>query len=288
MRVIRELGEIGCGEGVLVPTMGALHEGHASLIERARRASEETSPPHGHASRRGAPGHRVTVSIFVNPTQFNDPADFQRYPRTLDADLALCERAGADAVFVPSPDAMYPRGVDVPVPALPEVAMRPGLEDAHRPGHFAGVCQVVLRLFMLLRPVAAVFGEKDWQQLQVVRAMTARQGLPVEIVPSPTVRSPGGLALSSRNSLLTPTERGTALALSRALADAGAAPDPVAAERAMRRTLAAANVRTEYAVVRDAATLGPRAPGRAGRALVAAWVGAVRLIDNSPWPWRPG
>ena len=288
MRVIRELSEIGDGGGVLVPTMGALHEGHASLIRLAGATARESSSA-AVRDRHGVAGYpEVIVSIFVNPTQFNDPADFKRYPRTLDADLALCERAGADAVFAPLPEVMYPPGEVVPVPPLPDVATEPRLEDAHRPGHFAGVCQVVLRLFTLLRPAAAVFGEKDWQQLQVIKAMTAQQRLPIEIIPAPTVRSPEGLALSSRNALLSGAECDTALALHRALRAAGALQDAAAAERSMKETLGGAGVTPEYAVVRDAATRGPPVTGQAGRALVAARVGAVRLIDNMEWPCPPG
>jgi pantoate--beta-alanine ligase len=137
----------GC---VLVPTMGALHEGHAALVRQAR----------GIADRRGA-GCRVVATIFVNPTQFNEASDFEKYPRTLEADLALCQSCGADAVLVPDRAVIYPPHEPVPVPALPPVADGPGLEDAFRPGHFAGVCQVVARLFELTRPAVGIFGEKD-------------------------------------------------------------------------------------------------------------------------------
>ncbi len=262
---------------VLAPTMGALHEGHATLVRRGRVE----------ADRRGFAGGCV-VTIFVNPTQFNNPADLERYPRTLDADVRLCAAAGASAVFAPGVEDVYPDGVQAWKGVLPLVAVRPGLEDAFRPGHFAGVCQVVKRLFELCRPGAAVFGEKDWQQLQVVRAMTVQEGLGVEIVPESTVREAGGLAMSSRNRFLAPEERGRALALSRALRAAGAEGTVESAERAMRRELDSAGVRTEYAVVRDAATLEPVAggalAGRSYRALIAAEVGSVRLIDNAAWP----
>lgn len=277
----RRLGrDAGLG-GVLVPTMGALHAGHAALIAAAAQLATSRGLPTG-----------CVVSIFVNPTQFNEAADFDRYPRTLDADLDVCERAGASIVFAPEPEAMYPPTdpAAAPVPPLPEVATRPGLEDAHRPGHFAGVCQVVLRLFRLLGPDAAIFGEKDWQQLQVVRAMVAQQGLPIEIVGHPTIREADGLALSSRNRFLAQDHRAAALALSRALARAAEQAEPASAERAMRDQLSRSGVldATEYAVVRDAATLQEWRPGRPGRALIAARVGAVRLIDNAPWGPRDG
>ncbi len=249
--------------------MGALHEGHAALVRAARTAADE----------RGA---RVVVTVFVNPTQFNDPADFDRYPRDLDEDLRTCADAGADAVFAPGPAVVYPPGVTIPTPDLPEVATRPGLEDAHRPGHFAGVCQVVSRLFDLTGPSVAVFGEKDWQQLQVVRAMTAAQSRPVEVLAVPTVREPDGLAMSSRNRLLDPGARAQAATIAEALGLACNESNPEAAARRLAGALRAGGIAPEYAVVRDAETLlEPR--GRACRALVAARVGGVRLIDNAPW-----
>jgi pantoate--beta-alanine ligase len=255
--------------GVLTPTMGALHAGHAALIRRAVELAGRESP--------GA-----VVSIFVNPTQFNESRDFERYPRTLEADLAVCRAAGARLVFAPDPGVMYPSAEAAPVPPLPGVATQPGLEDAHRPGHFAGVCQVVLRLFRLLEPAGAVFGEKDWQQVQVVKAMTQEQALPVTIVPHPTIRDPDGLAMSSRNRFLSGPERAAALAIPRALAAAAREQEPAQAEQAMRRELARSALRVEYAVVRDAQTLvGP--PRGAGRALIAAWSGGTRLIDNAAW-----
>jgi pantoate--beta-alanine ligase len=143
-----------------VPTMGALHEGHAELIRRAATIARERGLAAG-----------CSVSIFVNPTQFDDKKDFDRYPQTLAADLALCEAAGAACVYAPRVLDIYPPDAPIPVPALPGVATSPQLEDAFRPGHFAGVCQVVARLFDLVRPAIAVFGEKDWQQLQVVGPM---------------------------------------------------------------------------------------------------------------------
>ncbi len=271
MRIARtaaELRESGLTGGVLVPTMGALHEGHASLVRIAR---DERAGP-------------VVVSIFVNPTQFNEASDFERYPRTLDADLAMCEALGVDAVFAPAAQEMYPPGVDVPVGELPEVATRPGLEDSHRPGHFAGVCQVVRRLFHLVHPAAAVFGEKDWQQLQVVRAMAAGEALGVRIIPGATLREADGLAMSSRNRLLDGASRRAGAAIPLALAAAGREREPASAETAMLACLEASGLAVEYAVVRDAGTLLAYEPGRPGRALIAARAGAVRLIDNDAWP----
>jgi pantoate--beta-alanine ligase len=268
------------GACVLVPTMGALHAGHAALVRQGAAT--------------GGVGVPVLVSVFVNPTQFNDPADFARYPKTLDADVALCAEAGARAIWAPGVEDVYPPGrevavgVGVGVGDLPAVATTPGLEDAHRPGHFAGVCQVVRRLFDVVRPRAAVFGEKDWQQLAVVRAMVAMDreaGVErPDIVAGVTVREPDGLAMSSRNRFLTAADRVRGLSLSRALARAASIADPGAAESAMRETLRAAGVEPEYAVVRDAATLLAPVLGRPVRRLIAAkvgGVGAVRLIDNA-------
>lgn len=269
MRVIVDPGQIVSG-GVLVPTMGALHEGHLSLIELAR-------------SRKCGV---VVVSVFVNPTQFNERADFDRYPRDLDRDVAMAERAGADVVFAPGVETMYPPAAVVPVPDLPGVATRPGLEDAGRPGHFAGVCQVVSRLFDLCRPREAVFGEKDWQQLQVVRAMVAAQHRPIGIIPGPIIREPDGLAMSSRNVLLSPDARRTAIALRRSLDAAQASGSPVEAEAAMRAALDLPGVQIQYAAVRDAETLESSRQHQTppGRALVCARVGGVRLLDNDAWP----
>lgn len=259
----------GARGGVFVPTMGALHEGHAALVREAARLAGQS--------------RRVIVSVFVNPTQFNDPADLRRYPRTLESDVALCAAAGASAVYAPRAEDIYPPGQTIDTPTLPEAATTPGLEDAHRPGHFAGVAQVVKRLFDLVQPGAAVFGEKDWQQLAVVRAMTSALGLPIEIVGHATVRESDGLAMSSRNRFLTPQERPRAAAVHRALRAAAGQAHPADAEQAMRRELAAGGLEVQYAVVRDAATLGPVSVGRAGRSLIAAKLGSVRLIDNQPW-----
>jgi len=265
--------------GVLVPTMGALHEGHAALVRLARER---------------AGGRPVVVSVFVNPTQFGETTDFARYPRTLGADAAVCEAAGADVVFAPAVEEVYPGwGTDdtsggVRMPALPRVATAPGLEDAARPGHFAGVCQVVLRLFEMVRPAAAVFGEKDWQQLQVVKAMVHQEGLGIELMPGETVREADGLAMSSRNRFLTTEERVRGLALSRGLRACQSAADPDEGEGILRRVLGEAGIEPDYAVIRDAETLEPRRGGgrdrsRAMRAVVAGRVGSVRLLDNAAW-----
>ncbi|MCA9286795.1 MAG: pantoate--beta-alanine ligase [Phycisphaerales bacterium] len=258
----------------LVPTMGALHEGHAALIRRA-----------------AALGGPVVVSLFVNPTQFGPDEDYQRYPRTIDADLEVARRSGADAVFAPAATAIYPEDAPVAVPPLPKVALTPRLEDACRPTHFAGVCQVVARLFDLVAPRYAVFGEKDYQQLLVVTAMVADQAprwRELRIEPHPTVRESDGLALSSRNRYLAAEQREQALGLSRALRVAHAAQRPETAERMMRDTLEAHELAVEYAVVRDATTLMPVAGfDRPTRALIAARLGAVRLIDNAAMTvWR--
>lgn len=266
----------GCN---FVPTMGALHAGHGSLVERAR-----------------ADGRPVVVSIFVNPTQFGPREDYARYPRTLDADCALLEPLGAAAVFVPSVEAIYPRGLEAAreeaaAISLPEVATRPGLEDACRPTHFGGVALVVGRLFDLVRPARAFFGEKDYQQLRLIEDMVAsdraRFGA-LEIVPCPTIREGNGLAMSSRNRYLAPEEREAALALSRALQIAHSAQRVTTAERLMRDTLDGHGLETEYAVVRDARTLLPVTGfERPTRALIAARLGSTRLIDNAAMTvWR--
>jgi pantoate--beta-alanine ligase len=279
MRLVRDSQPIDLEprSSVLVPTMGALHSGHLDLVRLAA----------AHATRHGLRSGCV-VSVFVNPTQFNDPKDYERYARNLEDDAARCADAGASIVYAPSVDSVYPPHAPVPVPALPDQAVGKGLEDAHRPGHFEGVCQVVRRLFDLVSPAAAVFGEKDWQQLVTVRAMSDNDGLGVEIVPGPTAREPDGLAMSSRNRFLPDDQRDRALSLSRALDAAAAETDPGAAEAAMRRVYARHGIEPDYAAVRDAETLGPYRPGRAGRAITAAGIpGAttvVRLLDNRPWP----
>ena len=181
----------------LVPTMGALHEGHASLVERCVKENDVT-----------------VVSVFVNPTQFNDKGDLERYPRTLEADCALLSALGTDCVFAPSVEEVYPKP-DTRVfdfDPLDKV-----MEGVYRPGHFNGVAQIVSKLFMYVEPTRAYFGEKDFQQLAIIREMVRQQGFALEIVGCPIVREADGLAMSSRNTLLTPEQRVTALAISKAL-----------------------------------------------------------------------
>ncbi len=261
---------------VLVPTMGALHGGHASLIRAA-------------ASRAKIEGVPSAVSIFVNPKQFNDPEDFNRYPDRLDDDLDVCEQAGVDIVFHPPVDVVYPSGEDVTSGVIiPDIASKPGLEDLYRPGHFAGVCQVVSRLFDLCQPSAAVFGEKDWQQLQCIRTMSKAQGRELEVIPAETVREDSGLAMSSRNLNLSAVARVQAVAISQALFASSSMRTPEQGESLMREILKKGGIEPEYAAIRPAETLMPLTdpsvhPHVPCRALIAAKVGGVRLIDNAPW-----
>lgn len=270
-RAYRASFEGGC---VVVPTMGALHEGHAALIRTGAALAREKHLSAG-----------CIVTIFVNPTQFNDPADLERYPRNLEADAALCRRAGASCVLAPTVHEVYPRPDFAPAPALPDVATAPGLEDTRRPGHFSGVCQVVSRLCEITGPTCAIFGEKDWQQLQVVRAMgVSWGGRRVEIVPVATVREADGLAMSSRNAQLPPSARRAAGGLPAAFVEAAKARKWPEAEVAAAGALARAGAEVEYAAVRDPSTLMPLPPGASeGRILWAVRLGGVRLIDNAPW-----
>lgn len=257
--------------GALVPTMGGLHKGHLTLA----RAASETGLP-------------VVVSVFVNPKQFEEAVDFDRYPRDVESDAAMLEPMGVSVVFAPSVDTVYPPGAPPSPVVVPPVADGPGLEDAYRPGHLAGVCQVLWRLFELARPAVAVFGEKDWQQLQLARAVAAQiadaTNEPFDILPAPTVREPDGLAMSSRNRFLPPHDRAAAAAISQALTLAGGIDDASQAEDAMRAHMEGQGLNVEYAVVRDAESLLTPAAGRPARALIAARLGEVRLIDNADWP----
>ncbi|MGP1272486.1 MAG: 4-phosphopantoate--beta-alanine ligase [Phycisphaerales bacterium] len=267
---------LGGDSCVLVPTMGALHGGHESLLRLGRAVADDHDLP-------------LAASIFVNPTQFNDPSDLERYPRPLQADLELLLRTGVEIAFVPSAEQIYPPDdpLAAPQPELPAVATEPGLEDQARPGHFAGVCRVVSRLFDLFDPEAAIFGEKDWQQLRVVSAMVATQGRSVEIVPCPTAREPDGLAMSSRNVRLTPETRPKAAALYRGLIAAQNEADPGRAVEALRSAMVAAGIEVEYAAVRDAEMLTRVPPGPVGgpwRVLGAGCLDGVRLLDNAAWP----
>ncbi|MFK7882987.1 MAG: pantoate--beta-alanine ligase [Phycisphaerales bacterium] len=281
MRILTEPNFDLTASCVLVPTMGSLHAGHESLLKLACSES----------NRRGVP---AAATVFVNPTQFNEATDFDRYPRDLDRDAEVCERCGIDVVFAPSPEIVYPPGEQIPTPELPAVATEPGLEDTFRPGHFPGVCQVVSRCFDLCDASAAIFGEKDWQQLQVVRAMAegqqASRGRLIEIVPGSTVREPEGLAMSSRNLLLTAEARAEAVGISTALTESAQEPDRDRAEAVLQSALRRAGIAFEYAVLRDAKSLlvpgpmsHPDGPNSPCRLLVAARVGGVRLIDNMPW-----
>jgi len=258
----------------LVPTMGALHEGHLSLLHRARSDAD-----------------RVVVSVFVNPRQFGRSEDFDRYPRDEAADLAACERAGVDAVWAPSVEEVYPPGVDLLVPDPGPVGAR--FEGAARPGHFEGVLTVVHRLLDVTGPCRAYFGEKDAQQLFLVRRMVAASPeLPgVEIVGCPTVREPDGLALSSRNAYLSPEERAQAGCLFLALSEAAERArsgerDPLALVAVMAREIGATPLaRLDYAAVVDDVTFEPpaRLEGPA-RAIVAARFPSARLLDNLRLP----
>ncbi len=254
----------------LVPTMGFLHEGHATLMREAKARADV-----------------VVVSIFVNPTQFGPKEDLASYPRDEAGDVTRCEREGVTAVFAPSAAEMYPPGFGASIDAGP---VAHGLDGARRPGHFSGVATVVAKLFGIVRPHVALFGEKDFQQLQVVRALTRDLNLGVEIVGIPTVREPDGLAMSSRNSYLNADERTAARALSRGLfaAQALASRGPVAADalvQVVRQALAEVQAKEDEIALVHAITLEPlRAvqPSVPARLLVAAFVGKTRLIDNVP------
>lgn len=251
----------------LAPTMGALHAGHGSLLDHARRDCDV-----------------VVTSIFVNPIQFNQAADYDRYPRTLDADLAFCEARGVDYVFAPGEDEIYPAPLDTYVAVA---RLTDHLCGAFRPGHFRGVATVVTKLLLIALPDKAYFGEKDAQQLAVIERLVRDLNIPVEIVPVPIVREPDGLAVSSRNQHLTPHERRIATVLCQGLRAAGEAVaagvrNAAGVTRAALAVIAAQpEVRVEYLEVVDAVELQPvetiEGPVRIA---VAAWVGNTRLIDN--------
>jgi pantoate--beta-alanine ligase len=253
----------------LVPTMGALHEGHRALIARASERADA-----------------AVVSIFLNPLQFAPGEDLAKYPKTLEQDLKLCEAERVAVVFAPTPDVVYPAGEPMVRVAAGELGAV--LEGQSRPGHFDGVLTVVAKLFGLVRPDVAVFGEKDAQQLALVAAMVRDLDLGVQIEAVPIVRTPAGLALSSRNVYLDTASATAALALVgavRAAASAGASGAPAGAVLdAAKAVLAAeAGVEVDYCVLVDPATFAEAAPGaRRGLLLVAAKVGATRLIDNGP------
>ena len=263
IRLWREAGE----SVALVPTMGALHAGHIALVQLAKTRAQ-----------------RVVATIFVNPTQFAPKEDFSKYPRTLEADVAKLVDAGADAAYHPGPEDMYPSGFCTTISLRgPATA---GLEDRFRPTHFQGVATVVAKLLLQALPDVAVFGEKDFQQLAVIRQMTADLDIPVQILGAPTVREADGLAMSSRNVYLSGEERGAAPLLHRCMTRAAQRiHDGEAMEAALapaRSKLMAAGFEIDYLEVRDASSLATvQGRYRKGlRILVAARLGRTRLIDN--------
>jgi pantoate--beta-alanine ligase len=247
-----------------VPTMGALHDGHMALVEAAKRA-----------------GERVVVSIFVNPMQFGPNEDLAKYPRREAADSRMLTAANVDVLWLPPVEVMYPEGFasTVSVSGVSDV-----LDGAHRPGHFDGVATVVSKLFNQVQPNVALFGEKDWQQLAVIRRMVADLDMDIEVQGVPTQREDDGLALSSRNAYLMPEDRAKAVALPRALGAVeralaeGAEPEVALAQA--RESLAAAGFEVDYVALADAETLGAPLPDRPWRLLAAARIGGTRLIDN--------
>ena len=252
----------------LVPTLGALHEGHLSLVKAALQDAD-----------------RVVASVFVNPTQFAPGEDFEAYPRDEARDAGLLASAGCHLLYAPTPAEMYPDGFAT---AVTVAGVSAPLEGERRPTHFAGVATVVAKLLIQAQPDVAVFGEKDWQQLQVIRRMARDLDLPVRVLGAPTVRAEDGLALSSRNAYLTPEQRPVAGVLNRvmkALAHAAASGEPLEpAEQAAADVLLEAGFdRVDYIEVRHAETLQPLRPSigdAPARVLVAAWLGKTRLIDN--------
>ncbi len=261
------------GKIAFVPTMGALHAGHVSLMQVARQRAP-----------------RVAVSIFVNPTQFGPGEDLTRYPRPVEQDLATCRDAGVDLVFSPDPAEMYPLGSPEIAIDLPQFTTV--LEGRHRPGHFKGVCQIVAKLFNIVQPQVACFGQKDYQQLAIIQAMVKALDFPITIIPSPTIREPDGLAMSSRNRFLAPDERKRALSISRALF---LARDEVA--KGIRQTnrlialmqqrilapgqLGHIPVYIDYVAAVDPATFKPKEHVDGPILLaIATRVGNTRLIDN--------
>lgn len=251
----------------LVPTMGALHDGHLSLVRLARGVADV-----------------VIMSIFVNPLQFGPNEDYARYPRTLECDLTKAEEAGVDVVFAPSVAEIYPAGRQVSVNAGPIGSV---LEGASRPGHFDGMLTVVLKLLNIVRPDLAVFGRKDAQQLACIRRMVLDLNLEIDILGAPIIREPDGLAMSSRNRFLSPAERTSALALHAALRAAELEPTPgealAAAERVLAKPISTGEIELDYVtVVNGTSMVAVPADFRgAALALVAARVGTTRLIDNS-------
>ncbi|HEU0310547.1 MAG TPA: pantoate--beta-alanine ligase [Sphingomicrobium sp.] len=275
MQIIRRLSDLppalrrwrDAGQTIaLVPTMGALHAGHLALVEAARARAD-----------------RVVASIFVNPLQFNDPNDLARYPRQEAEDAARLEEAGCDLLWLPTAEQFYPDGFATTI-RVAGVSER--WEGEHRPGHFDGVATVVAKLFIAATPDVAIFGEKDWQQLAVIRRMTSDLGLPLEIVGHPTVREEDGLAMSSRNALLSEDDRRIAAGLFSQLSDlgtaiAGGAPVGPLIDRCIDDLKEAGFGPVDYVAYVDGASLEPLECYRTGgRLIAAAFLGNVRLIDN--------
>jgi pantoate--beta-alanine ligase len=254
---------------VLVPTMGALHHGHESLICHARKLA--------------GPQGVVVVSIFVNPTQFGPQEDFSAYPRPLKKDLAACRRSGADAVFIPGVAEMYAADASV---IVAESSLTTVLCGSRRLGHFAGVCTVVAKLFLAVQPTHAVFGEKDWQQLAIIRRMVRDLNFPIAIESFPTVREPDGLAASSRNAYLTTTERALASGIHKAMVEAARLKNPRAIVTSCTAALSKIpGAQVDYVEAVDASSLAPLSNRKAtGRLAVALFLGKARLIDNIPLP----
>ena len=263
VRTREELRAATSGTVALVPTMGALHAGHLSLMEHVRPLADT-----------------VVTSIFLNPTQFAPDEDFDEYPRTFDVDIQKCAMAGVDVIFAPTVDLMYPAGLDGTVRVDPGPLGRI-LEGEHRPVMFRGVLTVVAKLFGLVRPDIAIFGEKDYQQLTLIRLMAEELCLGVEVLGGATVREDDGLAMSSRNAYLAREERALAASIAAALragVDAAVGGGDAALEAA-RAVLCAHDIQPDYLVVTDP-DLGEARPGEEARMLVAARVGSTRLLDN--------
>lgn len=276
MKIVKTVAQLAAelnqnkGSLGFVPTMGALHEGHVSLVKQARQHND-----------------RVVVSVFVNPTQFNDAKDLEKYPRTLEADAALLEQAGADVVFAPSVEEIYPNKESYTITHERLLALTSVMEGAHRPGHFDGVVQVVGRLFDLVRPMRAYFGEKDYQQVAIIKMMVAIDKRDLTIVTCPIIRAADGLALSSRNTLLSPDERAAAPNIYKVLAGIRIAIE--AGERDYRKAEKEAILQidknrylcTQYIEIVDAVTLQKAdQTTKDVRICAAVMCGAVRLIDN--------
>lgn len=270
MKTVRTVADLRAklsGNVHFVPTMGSLHEGHASLIRMA-----------------AAGGGTTVMSLFVNPTQFNDQKDLDAYPRDEDADSRIAESAGCDIFFAPGAQDVYPDGFATSIHLS---GMAEKWEGAHRPGHFDGVATVVAKLFNFIGPCTAYFGEKDWQQCRVVERMVIDLNLPVDLRFGPTVREPDGLAMSSRNELLSPEARYAAPALYKNITEAGTSfregmPVTLAERRAHHGLLADGFDKVDYVAIVNALTLEPIEEGEDARLIAAATIGGVRLIDNLP------